>query len=501
MLKKILIVLSVLVILALVLVVGAFFFVMGKLNSPSFAESIKTELRNKSGLELQFSEHSISLSKLVLKKVALPNPKSRDGENLLAIEEINLSYSLPKILKGSLDLPEVIITQPTIILRQSTEGGLILPVDLAQLKTKLAQAVGSTASTEPTPPSSGGFPVNAPNIKILAAQLSVFAADNSLLFQAENTNINAAFTQSLDQRSASGTLSTAKATVMPAILITDIKSPLLFEKGILSLSDLQGNLYNGTLKAIASLDTNPSPMTYQAKANLASVDMSSLMVGVGSDPQTLHGKLRLDFTGQGHLDAPKEIIANGTFDISETRVPKLESLKVLGSVLGINALKEGKFDAVDSTYTIAEQKVQLAPINIKSQNLNITLNGPIGFDKTLNLAGGVALDPNAMKMLITLAGIKTLEGGQTIPITLTGTTQEPKIRLDGQALDSVVAVLDPSKILAAPGQLLEGFLNKAKDSIPNPSNSSTPTDEKANILDVFNPFKSKPAAEPAPAQP
>jgi hypothetical protein len=503
MFKKILIGLSLLVVLLVVVVVGIFFYAMNQVNSPSFADSIKKQILDKTGLELQFSEHSISLRTLTLKNLTLPNPKAAPAENLLAVDEVKLSYDLISLFKGTLELPEISLTKPVLKLRQSKEGGLILPVDLAQLKTRLAGDQGTQTQGKAARP----MPINAPNIKIIAAAALIYADDGSLLFQADHANITAGFTQTISARSAEGLLEVKQVTVVPAIKITDLKSPLKFENDILSLTDMKGTLYGGPLKATASLDTKASPMTYETKAQAASVDMSGLMTGVGSDPQTLLGKLQFDFKGAGNLDTPKEILGGGTFNISEVLIPKLQDLKILGSVLGISALKEGKLDAVESTYTIAQQKVVLQPLDIKSDNLNIAMTGPVGFDKMLDLKGNVNLDPNAVKILITMAGIKTVEG-QGIPITVQGPVNDPQIQIDGQKLASVLAVLDPAKLLQSPEQLMEagsklldGFLKPKSDNAAPDSNGTTaPAEKKPGGLDLFNPFKSQPK-EPTPTQP
>lgn len=497
MLKKILIGLGILFVLFIAVLVGLFFFGMAKINSPATADFVKKEIQNYTGAEVRFSEHTISLSELTLKNLTIPNPKAAEGENILSVENVRVTYKLTSIFSGAVMVPEISITKPSIRLRQDKEGGLILPIDLAQIKTKLSEA--RKTQTQPAP--DANVPINAPDIKVIGAEVEVFADDGSLLFKAENANITAAFSQTLTDRNATGSLTSKLVTIMPAIKATDIQSPIKFEKDVFSLTDIVGKLYSGSLKASADLDTKPSPMTFQVRAALASVDMSGLMTGVGSDPQTLLGKLQLDFKGSGNLDAPKELLGEGTLQITEVQVPKLQNLKVLGSVLGISALKEGKFDGVDSAFKIAGQKVSLEPLHVKSENLNINMIGPVGFDKNVDLKGGVQLDANAVKMLVTLAGIKTLEGGQTIPITVTGPVNDPKISLDGQSLDNVLAVLDPAKILAAPGQLIEGLFNKPKNDSPSPTTDGTaaPEQKKPGVLDVFNPFKSKPKAEPAPA--
>lgn len=496
MLKKIIIGLGIIIALAIVLLVGGIFYAVSHLNSSSFADEIKTKIKNLYGLEVQFTEHQLGLTQFTLKNFRIPNPKAAAGENLLFVEEIRAKYSLPSLMDGTFLINEIILTKPAVKVRQSKEGTLILPVDLADLKTKLAAAQGTTPQVE-TPRSSLAF--SAPDIKLLDAEIELLADDGNILFKAEKATILASFNQTSAGRDAAGTLTVKQVTVMPGLKVTDIKSPLKFEKDILSLSEITGNLYNGTLKAIVSVDTKASPITYQTKATLNSVDMSGLIADVGSDAQTLLGKLQLDFEGNGHLDAPKEILGKGTFKITEVQVPKLQKMKLLGNLIGVSALREGKFESVQGIYQIAQQKVQLNPLEIKSPNLNINMNGPVGFDKTLSLEGYVVLDPAALQLLLTLANMQPIEG-KGLPVEVKGTAQEPQVRICGKLIDEILA-MDPNQLINTGATILDSFL---KPSTQTPSDPNASKTDASGLIKSFNPFKPKtenPQPTPTPAAP
>jgi len=494
MFKKLLLDFALLVILIIAALVAVFVYGLNYVNSTEFADTIKNKIKSQLNTDITFSEHSISFNHLILKNITIPNPKAAVGENLLAVEEVKLTYSLMSFYQGRYEVSEALITKPVIKLRQSKEGSLILPVDLAQLKTTLATAKGLEKPAEVP------LSFSLPNIKVVGAEVECLAEDGATLFKAENANILASYKQQGTEQSAQGDLTINVVTVMPGLKITNVKSPLKFEKDILSLTEIMGSIYNGSLKGNVTLNTKASPMTYETKVDLDSVDMSALMADVGSDAQTLLGRLQLDFTGKGNLDAPKEVIGSGSFKISEAQVPKLKKLQLLGNLAGVSALKEGKFEHVDATYQIAQQKVQLAPLSIRSPNLNITMNGPVGFDKSLNLNGVVQLDPTAIQLLLNLAGLKS-EDGKSLPVEVKGTTQEPKVSISGKLIDDILA-MDPAALINKGTQLMDQFFKTKSDA---PTDPNAPSEGKKNILDGFNnPFKKKtqtPEPTPAPAAP
>ncbi|NJK92098.1 MAG: AsmA family protein [Blastochloris sp.] len=435
--EKILLGLAILAVLILVALVAGFFFVMNQLNSPGFAESIRQGIKDKFGAEVQFSGHRIGLGSASLQKLTIPNPSVPQGENLLSADLIELDFSLLSIFQGNPTVSKLIITQPVLKLRQRKEGGLILPIDLAQLQAKLTEA-----SANPGPVEAGTqLPLSISNLKLLGAAVEVYADDGSVLFKAENANFNGSFTQTLSERSAQGDLTIAKLFITPGIQASEAKSPLVFEKNILRLTQLTAKLYGGDFAGEASLDTQASPMTYQTTAQVTGADLSPFMADLGSDANTILGKATMDFKGGGDFAQPKELVGAGTLSVSEFQVPKLQSLKAVGLTLGITALQEGKFDSLQSTYKIAGQKVILEPLNVNSPNLNIVMNGPIGFDKSIQLLGTLSVDPGSLQLANTLLSSANLSSSSVtrmnLPITVTGMANDPKVRVDMSGMDPI----------------------------------------------------------------
>ncbi|MDD5260678.1 MAG: AsmA-like C-terminal region-containing protein [Methylacidiphilales bacterium] len=457
MLKKIIIVLGILTLLAIFLIGAGAFFGSRYLNSPEFKQVVSAQVNQATGLRVSLDSVQIGLFGIGVNNLQIPNPEPYAKENFISIGGVHADIDWLSAFKDPLTIRKIRIDKPVLILHQRQAGGFYLP-----LPEKAPAATAPSDSGKPSPSETAKTSnISLPDISITGAQVTIFAADGSVLFKAENAGLQASYEKRGQEQTARGNLDVKQATVTPGFKVSDFRTPVVFEANKLRLSKVVASAYQGALAGEAGLDLSLG--FFDVKLNLAGVSVSDLLVDLGNPPDTMKGKLLLDFQGKGFLSAAKDLTGNGNLKITEPEIGKLKSYhelaSVLGAIAGVSALREGKFQEIHSTFNISDQKIDLQPLDVISPNLSIFMKGPYGFDKSLNLEGTVDFAPGLLQVtevasaLTGLFGAKKSDNTQPadassranikMPITVTGTTDDPKVTLTKAAGDQTQPNLQP----------------------------------------------------------
>jgi hypothetical protein len=394
-------------------------------------------------------------------------------------------------------IDKIEIDSPTVIARQDSTGALVLPIE----KKPSIEASPSQPETKP-------LLLSLPEIYLRNANVSVYADDKSVLFAAKNANLQVSYAKAENGQQAKGSLKVQKITLAPGLSITDISSPLAFNGNKLTLDKLQGAIYGGALMVDASLDLNPPPAVFGIKVKVSKADLGGMLADLGSDPSTIVGKLDLNFEGNGNLDEPKSLAGKGDLLISNPVIGKLKSyqnlINLIGTIGGVSALKEGEFDDIKTTFAMTEQKLDLNPLEVNSKNLSINLNGPLGFDKSLDLKGDVILAPGLLQVVQTvetiIGAVNAIKNPDTPqpaesnlkipgqikwPVTISGFTDDPKITVSGgnSASPATTPETEKNQNLI---EGLSGLLNKKNfpGQNPAPAQEQAPAPAQAPTLEL-----------------
>ncbi|MDR1305068.1 MAG: AsmA-like C-terminal region-containing protein [Verrucomicrobiales bacterium] len=479
-----------LVILLILLVLGAgLWWGVNKVNSPEFRQLFIAKLTASAGVDVEIERLRLGLFSAELDGVSIPALAGGGaaGEKFLSVRAIKASYSPLALLVKPRTVAKIELDTPVIIARQDAAGALPLP-----FTQTAAPPAGITTGGVASAPSATPLEFSLPEIVARDARLTVYASDRSLLLSAENASLHAALSQLAAGLQARGTLNIRQLTVKPGVTVNDATVPLTFSDNQLKLAPVQAGFYQGTLAGGAILNLAVAPAAFDATVTVSGADMSLLLADLDDAPPAVSGKLDAHFTGSGNFDAPQDLTGKGDLLILGPVIGKLQSYQsftsVIGSVSGISVLQEGRFDNIQSMFTLAGKKIQLAPLEVNSPNLSITLSGPIGFDESLDLKGEITLAPGLLQVAQTVGNIigsvNSLKNStaQSPPTT----TETPKLPSQFKLPLTVSGFADNPKIVLGDGTPASATQQEKNQSL---------FDDLNNLL---NPKPAPAATNPAP---
>jgi uncharacterized protein involved in outer membrane biogenesis len=202
---------------------------------------------------------------------------------------------------------------------------------------------------------------------------------------------------------------------------------------------LFGGKYEGTLAL--SLGRTPD---FQLKAKLSGVDMAAATAFAGS-PNTVTGRLSgtVDLAGRG-MDAPavlKTARGSARVDITDGTVKNLGLIQTVVVATSGRADASGKmgggsrdepFTRMGATLSIAGGSASTQDLKFESKDIMLSAAGGLKLDgSALNFQGQVQLSDELSKQAgRDLVRYTQDQGRVTLPATITGSADDPQIRID-----------------------------------------------------------------------
>lgn len=237
---------------------------------------------------------------------------------------------------------------------------------------------------------------------------------------------------------------TIKSVKMNHITSENWKMQAQLKGGVLNMSSLTADLYNGQLVASTRLDARASVPSYSFKKSLTGVEIRPLLTDA-AQVDLLAGLTNFTIQGKGESLIPnninKNLIASGQFEIVDgalygINVPQMirqAEAKLSGSsVTETNDEKKTDFTRLTGSFKVAKGVVSNDDLNMASPlvriqgvgNANI-ITQALNYQLTAKVVG--SLEGQGGKQSSALSGID-------IPLKITGTISEPKFALDTDAL-------------------------------------------------------------------
>ncbi len=259
------------------------------------------------------------------------------------------------------------------------------------------------------------------------------------------------------------------------LVLTNAKANVTLNRGVIGMSPITAQLYDGLENGAIVLDTRTTPMTVQVKSSLQRVRANDLVSSVSSIKNTIYGMLaantQANFRATSAEDIAKTLNGTLALDLSNGRITKLDLLNQLAAIgkfagLRKNAQAVTDFTRMSGHFTITngvastnDLKADIAggsfaadgTVNLATQQLNMHLTAVMskGFTDSVGGTGGIG-----GLMQTALANNK---GEVVIPVLLTGTFDQPQVAPDLQK----VAQMRMQKLLPSlgnPGQATAGIL-------------------------------------------
>ncbi|WP_114765713.1 AsmA family protein [Vibrio rhodolitus] len=210
-------------------------------------------------------------------------------------------------------------------------------------------------------------------------------------------------------------------------------------RGVVKLSSFSSNLYDGSIKATATLDARKSPATYSAKKQIKGVKVLPLLIDVAQvDKLEGTGNIDVDVTGKGLAPTTMKKNLAGTIKINfadgavnginVAQLIRENYAKFKGQSLeGQDQVKKTDFSAMTATLNLKNGVVSTNNLHAQSPLLRVRGEGSANYlnetaDFTISTSIVGSLEGQGGKDIDELKDI-------TIPVNISGKWSDPKFKL------------------------------------------------------------------------
>lgn len=224
---------------------------------------------------------------------------------------------------------------------------------------------------------------------------------------------------------------------------TDIKAKVLKTDKNLAFTPITMNLFGGTMEFEGSLLSTAVGYNLSGKTQLRRIDLSQLMLGFNNfEQQTLtHKNLQGKLSGSVQFSLPlaadldpyvRQIMADLDLKVYNGRLIDFEPMEALGRFADVDELKDIRFDELTNRLKIENQVIRIPQFEIRSNALNLILEGTHSFDNAIDYKVGLSLSDVLYQKRKHSRSLNDLvfeedENGARIWIRISGTTDQPKI--------------------------------------------------------------------------
>jgi hypothetical protein len=452
------------------------------IKSEDFARDLKIRAHVATGSYIDFTQINWDLVRqLTIADLKMRADKEETPQSArLQTRSVQLDYNWKALLQRKLEFTQFTIEQPSVVIVQKPNGELSLPF-IVKTAGKPAPPVAGDAKTESAAP----FQVVWPQFDLKEGELVVRRADGGSSLQAKGVNINGRCPMEGGDPAfaAEGKALLKELRLLDQALITNIRGLFNFQRGVLKLSSLDAEAYSGKLTGEVEQHVSDSQKTYNAKLDCHGADVNELLTTFAEKPQMMSGKLDAKTLWMGELGAPEKISGQGTVEIKQGRAINMPIFRQLASLLGnISLIAQPDFSECKAEYTIANQVVDISSLVMKSPMFDLTAKGRARFDKTLEMEGELALNPEALKLIpkeISSAFTDRGDGYRVVPLKVTGTVNEPKVEMvvTSQMINKAVDVIQG---------LLGGKKKEEQPQQQNPAIEGQPQEQPQEPKPLFD---------------
>jgi AsmA protein len=204
--------------------------------------------------------------------------------------------------------------------------------------------------------------------------------------------------------------------------------------------------FDGMVQGDGSFNIAHEPSPFSIKTKITGVDANALVSTLASAKGMLKGKLSGDVSlgGAGFTveTLKKNLVGKGTVQIKEGELTWLNLIGRIVQAVGGKGGEKDKttFEDITSSFTVKNGMVNFPNILIAQKDMALKLWGDIGLDSILKMEGEAHL-PSSLTGDLSGKGWKFFadnRGRLTVPFTLTGTLNDPKVGISTKFVEQGV---------------------------------------------------------------
>jgi len=258
-----------------------------------------------------------------------------------------------------------------------------------------------------------------------------------------------------------------KKVIFSNLTMTDAQAGLTVKDGRVTIKNLSANALGGSIGANGYYEAlNPEKPQVAFGLDLKEVSFSQTfktfetvrsMVPIFESIQGNYSmNMNFNTSMDKHLNPNlKALTGSGVLKSSGVKVSDVKVLDVLATTLKKESLRTISPKDLKIPFKISDGKIYTSPFDVNVSTLKLNLSGNTGLDKSIDYAVNITLPDN-----LAMGNIKTMKG------TITGSFNNPKIKLDASALAKQAATGLADKLLTrTTGKNTAETVAKAKEDL------------------------------------
>jgi uncharacterized protein involved in outer membrane biogenesis len=241
--------------------------------------------------------------------------------------------------------------------------------------------------------------------------------------------------------SGSGALE-APAVRVDALRLDGLKAPLTVEGGRLSLDPTTFTLYGGTHRGTIAVDVTQSPARWALDSRIETLDVHRFLEAVTGADQRLNGRGTVSAAVGGRARKPIDRTLQGQARVTvvEGVVRDFPLLSMLNQALRLADTddRDMRFERLSATVAIGGGQARTGDLLLEAADVRVPVAGRIGLDGSLDLSGRVIFSERRSEEMIRsvreLTGLRNRRGEVEVPVTISGTTDDPSFAFDLEAI-------------------------------------------------------------------
>lgn len=366
--------------------------------------------------------HGVKLEGLL----AQIDPSHAGGQGALKIQvaSVNCGYSWTDLLQRRLRLTGITLDQPQIVLtRQPT----------APMPATGEAPVTPSTPTDPitTQTSSGGtslpFQFVLDRAKVSKGSVTVTDASGTPMVALQGVDAQADTSGYYEGKDVTGTLRVADATASN-LHVTNFSTPFTYSDGAIQAKPFDASAFGGNIAG--DYQTN-SPGPSVLDINARGMDVAQLTAAtVSSSSAKLSGSLDLQSKWRGVETGVVD--GEGDAQLINGKLGGVRILQELSGILKIKELNEPVISSAKTHFLVQNRQTKFIGLQLNSPVFQITGDGIVDFNGSLNASLVLTLTRDAMARLPKAAAasfVQQQDGTGSIAFQVTGTTANPQTDL------------------------------------------------------------------------
>ncbi|HXV68336.1 MAG TPA: AsmA family protein [Nitrospira sp.] len=235
------------------------------------------------------------------------------------------------------------------------------------------------------------------------------------------------------------------------------------------LNTLSFQLFNGQVKGQGALVTGSDAPPFKGNLTVQGLQVGPALNAIAATPVSISGTAGADLTLQGRgfsmPDLTKALEGTSHLSVKDGKIDGVNVLQEAISILKVAGIEVGDpkgtvFSAIETDLTVSQGIINVQRLLMDSHDFQATGGGTIGFDQKLNLTLGMNLSQELSRKIAGASPVAKLamkkDGRLSLPLTITGTVQQPSYGLDMKGLTGKVQEQVQEKVEEAVGGLLKG---------------------------------------------